>query len=251
MLLEQFITATLVLALATAVAALQPLASTLIARNPQVTCSEFVHNPDNSTWNNSYKLPFQRLTPWEACPAGSRCNFNVTNAKVGWKYYWDVPDGVTVNLGRYDPASIIGVGFNDVVSESLHGAWSLGASPNKYMVSAVTLVPRAVVVPGTFKCDKGIEYPGTITLPGTNELYDTIIRRDEGSDKEQIGIIVLPPDAPGSQASIMSADELKGRKDNTLYGPKSGARRSNGWDTRLVGVLLAFACVSGLSFASL
>ncbi|BEJ11647.1 hypothetical protein CspHIS471_0201070 [Cutaneotrichosporon sp. HIS471] len=252
MLLQPFITATLALALATDVAAFQPLASTLIARNGQVTCSQFVHNPDKSTWNNSYQLPMQRLVPWKECPAGTKCGFNVTDAKVGWKYYWDVPDGVTVNLGRYDPASVIGVGVNDVVHAPRSLVWGVNASPNKTLVSIGSWVTAAVVVPGTFKCDKGIEYPGTITLPDSTHIAQAILARDEGvSDEGGKGFNGPRPDAPGSQACIMSAAELKGRKDNTFYGPNSGARRSNGLDSMLLGVLFAFACVSGLSFTSL
>ncbi|GMK56209.1 hypothetical protein CspeluHIS016_0300490 [Cutaneotrichosporon spelunceum] len=119
MLLQPIVLVTMVPVLA---AAAPGPVSNLINRGDKVKCHEFVHNPDRSTWNTSYSLPTQRISHWVDCKVGVNCTIKIVpGIRIGWKYYWDVPDGVTLDLGRYDPASKIGAGMNYVVTTSSSG----------------------------------------------------------------------------------------------------------------------------------
>jgi hypothetical protein len=239
--LQLLLTAALVPSIA-AIAAPQP-SSPLLARQDKPTCREFVHNPSRASWNFTGRLPTQRLAPTINCPVAATegCPLNSSQAddfKLGWKYYWDAP--VTVDLPKFDPASLVTEGANEVVvAPDSSQVFGFTIPPGK--TGAVGLYVRSAIrVPGTFKnCDDGQEHTGSVVVPGAYGQTWVLSVQDESGN--------WLPDAEdevveGSEASFMSADELKGAKASPITPDDS--RGSHTLDARLVGLPLAVVCLS-------
>ncbi|BEJ11646.1 hypothetical protein CspHIS471_0201060 [Cutaneotrichosporon sp. HIS471] len=233
------------LALTTSAAILNPLSPALLARDDKVTCRAFLHNTDKSTWNLTGALP-QVMTEWLDCPNGTFCALDILDRRrFGWKYYWDVPEGVTLDLGRYNPAKAIGAGFNEVIRSTPDRSIKVPEGKTTALIAVITSI---VHVPGIFKkCDNGMEYAGAITLPDNKLPQYTKVSLDETGNWDKLEFyaweegryyfLSVSP-AQGNERSIMSADEMKTRKDT------SGSSRSASLDSRLAAVTLAITFLS-------
>ncbi len=240
MLLQLLLTAALVPSIA-AVATPQP-SSALLARQDKPTCREFAHNPSRASWNFTGRLPMQRLAPTINCPLATegcpRNSSQVDDFKIGWKYYWDAP--VTVDLPKFDPASVVSEGAKEVVvAPDSREVFGFTIPPGK--TGAIALYVRSAIrVPGTFKnCDDGQEHTGSVVMPGANGQTWVLAVQDESGN--------WLPDAEddvveGSEASIMSADELKDAKASPIS--PNDSRGPHSLDARLVGPPLAVVCLS-------
>ncbi|GMK56210.1 hypothetical protein CspeluHIS016_0300500 [Cutaneotrichosporon spelunceum] len=203
----------------TAAAAAAIETSALVAR--AVTCRQFVHNPDTSSWDNTIRFPPQQLGSLD-CTQSTNCTATTRVTRVGWKHYWDTPASITVALGAYDPAVAIGTAQNEVVIDIASAQDTSGAY--------AAFVFQIVRVQGTLReCDDGAERAAAVNLP-ENEV---VLERIQSADSA--GVKYFGSVTPGSEASVMSSNEVGSRQPNAqLY---SSARHAV--DARLAVPLAA------------